>query len=406
MENEKNTVQLTEAEYGEVKQLLDNAKSHEQAPVMTDGLLTQWRERHAERTGDLTPGQQYRSFRKALSDVARSRDPRDVAAFASANRALVELRTRGLLPGDVHVDATLSNVSVQYANEAYIGTELMPVVQVAKEGGVIRTYGQSDRLRLPNDQMADGGEANEIEESRSTTSYACECYGLSNRVSVRTLVNQDAPLDEMVDLVEAISDIEALKREVRIAAIAGVAGSYGANTSAIAAVDRWDSAGGGNPIKNIQDGMAACWQGFGGGEHVFMSSLDVYNVLSRHPDILALFQYNGSSPGLATPAMVAKFFGAADYFVARARYDSSAEGAAAANFLRVWADVFAIVRRGPPSIRNAVFGWVLRCGQPLTQVEFKPLAGHGGSYKAQVSVLEDELSIAPTTSYLYTTPIG
>jgi hypothetical protein len=397
-------VQLTQDDVAEVKRLLDAAKVQDQAPVLTDQALLRWREQHAERTGNMTAGQKYRAFRAALADVARSNDPRDVAAFAAANRGLVDLRTKGVLPGDVHTNSTLSNVSVQYANEAYVGTELMPVVQVAKEGGVIPTYGQSDRLRLPNDQMADGGEANEIEETRSTTSYACECYGLSNRVSVRTLQNQDAPLDEMVDVVEAIADIEALQREVRIAAIAGAAGSYGANTAVIPAADRWNTAGGGNPIADIQTAMDACWQGFGGGEWVFFSSSGVYNVLSRHPDILALFQYNGSSPGLATPAMIAKFFGAADYFVTKARYDSSAEGAAAA-FLRVWPDVFGIVRRGPPSIRNAAFGWVLRCGQPLTQVEFKPLAGHGGSYKAQVSVLEDELVVAATTSYLLTSPI-
>ncbi len=394
------TIQLTDADMADVTRL--------QSLAGNGGIehhhLVDSRRKQGE-----TRGQKYERYITAVKDLASSNDPRVAVELGRVNRTLAALnpmRTKDVAPSTVHSNTTLSNLSVQYANDDYIGLELMPLLQVAKESDSILDYAKRDRLQSPDDTMPSRGEANEINETRSNDSYTCLQYGLSNFVSARTLSNQDAPFDEMVDLVEALNELLAFNEEKRIAAAMVATANYAGNTAAIAAGDRWDTAGGGNPIKKIQDGRAAMWSGRGPGDVVAFTSIGVYNVLSRHPQILDLFKYNGSSPGLATPDMIAKFFDMTKLYVGKARKDTAVEGQTA-SYSRIWSDVFGMVRVAKrASLRNASFGYTLRHGQKLTQVQFDPMKGHGGGYKAQVTLSETHKVIAGDAAYLWTTPIG
>jgi len=360
------------------------------------------------RRGQWKRAVEYEQWRDRLDAVLRSSDPRDRAAVARLNANLSALNTyrnKDIMPGTVHQDASLTNLSVQYANEAYIGEQLMPIVPVNKMTDLYYTYDQRDRFAYPDDELGPRGDANEITEGRSTSTYACVGYGYENYLDADTLYDQDAPLDEMVDLIEAIAEGLAFRREKRIATIMTTTSNY-ANTSAIDAADRWDTASGGNPIKNFQDAIASLWQGRGPTELIFFSSLDVYNVLSRHPQILDLYKYSGTSVGLATPDMIARFFGADRYLVGAAREDTANE-AAAASYSRIWGDYFGIVRvMRRPSKRSAAFGVTFRHRNVESRQWFDERKGVHGGYFAKTAVSETHDIIASNTGYLYDTPIG
>lgn len=387
-------VQLTKDQYEYLQRLAASfGGSHEEVMAM---------QRAANKARGLVhPAEKYADYMATVDALRSSTDPIARRAWAEANAEL-----KMVSAGTVHQNATLSNMSVQYANEDYIGTELLPVLPVAKESDTYYVYPQRERLNYPDDQLSDRGQANEIQETRSTSNYTCKQYGYSNFVAQRTLNNQDAPLDEMVDLVEAINEGLAFRREKRISTIMCTNTNFGSNTAAIAAASRWDTSSGGDPIKNLQDALKEIWNGRGASTMVAYSSLDVYNVLSRHQAILDLFKYNGSSPGLATPDMIAGFFGIPRYLIGKAREETANE-AATASYSRLWSDVFGIVRVATRmSRRNAVFGYTMRHGSPLTVVEKDDLKGHGGGYTAQVSVSEVHKLVATATGYLLTTPIG
>jgi hypothetical protein len=388
-------IQLTDHDMAEVTRLSALGS-------MSSTDIAAQRRRSMRRQGLKTKADQYEEYAATVDAVRRSGDPRAIRAWGTANLALKDIP-----PGEVHVDATLSNMSVQYANEMYIGEELMPVLQVFKETDVYFSYGQSDRLQYPDDEMGSRGQANEIQETRGTTTYVCRPFGFSNFVSRRTLTNEDAPLDEMVDLVEAIAEGLAFRREQRIAGVMNTAANYGTNTAAIAAANRWDTVTGGDPIADIQNATAAIWQGRGPSELVAFCSLDVYQVLSRHPAILDLFKYNGSSPGLATPDMIARFFDIERLYVGKARQDAAVNEALPPNYTRIWGDNFGVCRVSRrASIRNAVFGYTFRHGAIQTVVDYDPLKGHGGGYTAQVSASETHDVVASPTGFLITTPVG
>lgn len=363
----------------------------------------------ALRSGQYARAKAYERYRDQLDSVVNSDDPRDVAAVAKINADLSRLnnlRHRDVMPGTVHTNAALTNLSVMYANEAFIGEQLMPIVPVNKLTDLYYTYDQRDRFQYPPDELGPRGDANEITEGRSSTTYACVGYGYENYLDADTLFDQDAPLNEMADLTEAIAEGLAFRRELRIAAIMVNGTNYGANTSAIAAADRWDTADGGDPIKNFQDAKAALWMGRGPTELVMFSSLDVYNVLSRHPQILDLYKYSGGTVGLATPDMIARFFGASRYLVGEARKETANE-AVTASYSRVWSDVFGMVRvMRRPSKRSAAFGVTFRHRNIESKQWFDQRKGVHGGYFAKTAVSETHDIIAPLTGYLYTTPIG
>jgi len=361
--------------------------------------------RIASARGMATRGHQYEQYMDRVKWAMASGDTRVRGEWDRANKGIVALRNKDIAPGAVHQNATLANMSVQYANEMYIGEELLPTLQVAKASDVYYTYGQRDRLAYPDDELGPRSQANEIQETRATSTYACVPYGYQNFVSAMTLANQDAPLNEMVDLTEAILEGLAFRREQRQATVMCTSSNYGANTAAIGAANRWNTVGGGDPIANIQTGMAAIWQGRGPADCKMFTSLNVYQILSRHQAILDLFKYNGSSPGLATPDMIARWFECSQLLVGKARQDTANEGTAA-NYTRMWTDVLGIVRVAKrASTRNAVFGYTFQHGAPITQQWFDERVGHGGGYYSKVSRSEVIGVVAPLTSYLITTPV-
>ncbi len=347
----------------------------------------------------------YRRFYANLQTLSTSPDPKHKALVDRANEELLSLKL--LTPGAVHQNATLSNISIQYANEEYIGEQLMPVVSASKMSDIYYIYDKRNRLAAPDDAMGARSSANEVIETRSTATFSCKPYGLKNYVDALTLANQDAPLNEMMDLVQSVADHMALKREQRIATILTTGSNYGSNTAAIAAGSRWDTAGGGNPIKDIQDAISNIWSGRGPSDLVGFSTDDAWKVLSRHPMILDLFKYGGTAPGLATPSMFAGFFGLSKLLIGRARQDTANDGAAA-SYSRVWGTSnFGILRVArSPSIRNAAFGYTFRFGPVGTDEWFDPSLGTKGGYYARVSTHEDHKVVASDTGYLITTVIG
>jgi len=161
------------------------------------------------------------------------------------------------------------------------------------------------------------------------------------------------------------------------------------------------------PIKDIQAAKAALWSGRGPGTVRGYCSRTVWDVLARHPQILDLFKFNGSSPGLATPAMLAGWFGLETILVGDARNDTANIGQTA-SYARMWTDVFGMVRVAQrPTIRNASFGYTFRLnGQTKSTQWYDGRLGYDGRWFSKVAVSDDYKVVAADTGYLLTTPVG
>ena len=360
---------------------------------------------------DESPGERWKRHLRGMKAYRRSRHPADMAARAAANADM--LATRSLSPGDVHNDSTIAEMSVMYANDDYIGTQLVPFVPVSKDGGTYFVYGKRDRLAIPDDTIGADGDVRDVHESRSTASYSCVPKGLKGHIDVHTLANQDAPLDEMLDVAMGVSERMALAQEKRHATLAFTVANH-TNTQTIAAANRWDTTSGGTIIANLQLLGRSLWSGAGPGNLIAATSIDVYDVMARNPQILDLFKYNGSSPGLATPDMIARWFMWDRMLIGRAREDTANEGQTA-SYSRIWADRLGLFRVATfPSIRNASFGYTFIQSNPtlqdsdgrITSQWYDPKKGVKGRYYHKETRVVDEKIVAADTSGIITTPIG
>ena len=152
--------------------------------------------------------QRYMSGLRALRTSGRTED-RDKCKRLDES----VLRIRGVGPGQVHADQIMSTISVQYANDEFIGERLMPMVPVAKRSDSFAIYPKRERLAYPDDSLGERARATELSESRTLANYSVRDYGYQNYVDAETINNQDAAFDEMANLTDAINEGIAFRRE-------------------------------------------------------------------------------------------------------------------------------------------------------------------------------------------------
>lgn len=297
-------------------------------------------------------------------------------------------------PGSVHVDSVLSTFSTMYANDEYIGERLIPAVGVNKRSDVYFTYPKRERFAYPDDALTSRSRANEVDSSRSTDNYSVKDYGYSNWLDLETVSNQDAPLNEMLDLVAAINEGIAFRRELRIATIIQTVGNYSGNTAA--ATTKWDTAStGGTIFQDIQAADAGLWNGFTPTKKIAVTTLDNWNsCIINNPALLDRIKY--TQTGIVTPTLIANFFGFDDLLIGRARQDTANIGQTA-SYSRIWStDFFSVIKVATrPTTRSLHFASTFRMNEdPVTSEWQDPSVGKRGGVYARVAVSEDHKIVA------------
>lgn len=344
---------------------------------------------------------QFKDWYERFSDVlsGQNKDPKARAEFEAAQRALVQLRdVAGTSP---HVDATLASLSIKFMNEDFIGTRLMPIAPVAKQSDKYGVFSDRDYLAYPNSKVGPRGEVQQLSTNIDlTNSYFCEENALEEYVDMSNIANADAPLDLLANATYKTNDGIEWNREKEIATILTATGSYGTNYTTIGAGDEWDSAGGGAPIKNIQDAVGNCLGGPGPTRLVGFCGWNVYKVLARHPEVRDLYKYTGS--GLASPQLLAGTFGMDELLVGKAWQDTANPGQTLA-LDRIWGEVFGVVRVSTaPRPNMYAFGMTFSWLGKNTEVYFDRTKGRKGGYLVKVGDAWSPKVVASRAGYLLT----
>jgi hypothetical protein len=350
--------------------------------------------------------QQLRSMTAADRETAKRANDDLLRGLAHPQHsAAASAMERVITPGAVHVDQVLSNMSVMYSNDEYIGERLMPAVPVAKRSGKFAVYNKRDRFAFPDDLIGYRSSPNELEAGRTFDNYSVADYGYKNYLDYETTQNQDAPLNEMVDVVEAINEGIAFRREKRILAIVATSANYSGNTAAAGSV--WSGTTGGSLIADILAAVSALWSGPTPTRKVGFCSLAVWNTgIANNPAIRELFKYTEN--GLATTTQVARFFGLDDILVSRAREDTANSGQTAAYARMLTGNVFGVLAVADnPSVRSLHFGSTFRENDdPFTTEWPDPGIGKRGGIWSRVSVSEDHKIVAPDAGFLITSVVS
>jgi hypothetical protein len=355
---------------------------------------------HAREELQGTSAEQQKRCAKANLDFIKGlSSPRYGASYEAELQKNV---TKAVTPAAVHVDTLLATVSVMYKNDDYVGDLLMPIVPVTSRSNLYIVYPKRERLNAPDDLLGYRASPNELDQSRSTDNYSVKDYGLKNYLDLETLQNQDAPLNEMLDVVEALNEAMALKREIRQLTILSTSGNYAGNTAARGSA--WTTANtGGSVFSDVLGAVSNLWSGQGATRKVGFTTLAVWNTnIAQNQAIADRFKY--TQGGLTTSQQFAGLFGLDDVVVTRARMDTANIGQTASYARILTGDFFSVLSVAQrPTVRSAHFGSTFRMqGDPWTTQWSDPSVGKRGGIYARVSISEDYKVIAGDAGFLIT----
>ena len=229
-------------------------------------------------------------------------------------------------PSDVHVDAVLTNLSVAYRNEEYIGPLAVPRVQVVKRSDKYFKYGK-ENLRRQATVRAPGGPTPRSGYTPSTDNYSVDNYIQGHAIPDEVRKNSDSPLDADRDGINFCTDILDLEYEMQVAELLNTSANWTTNAT-LAGTSRWNDYSNSAPFTDVQTGRLTILPQCTKRANTMMQGYQVFETLSLHPDLLERCKYTGSNtqPAMVTASMMASLFMLEQLLVGAAIKNSAKEG--------------------------------------------------------------------------------
>ena len=234
-------------------------------------------------------------------------------------------RERFAEPGDLHVDAALSTVSIDFHNDEFIADTVSPRIRVDKESGAFFVWG-TEAFNSPQTIRAAKAAYSRTEFAPTTGQYQCEEYGLEVPIDDRERRNADPGADIEIAAVEKCTGIIMTGREKRLADLLTSTANLTQNDT-LSGTDQWDDYANSDPIGDIDDARATIHAAGSPNPNLLILGREVFDRLKRHPKLLESFKYNPQS-GIVTERMMGEFLGVGQVLVGNARYRTSNEGQA------------------------------------------------------------------------------
>lgn len=303
-------------------------------------------------------------------------------------------------PNQLHIDAVLTNMSVQYKNEELIWPFLMPQIKVGKRSDKYYQYTKADTYKIPNDQIGPTAMPNEHTWGVSNENYSVVDHALGDWLAQETIDNSDNPLQPEVDTNDYLNKWLELAQEQRVANKVFAAATYpSGNKVQLTGNDQWGGSSD-DPIDDITEAIEACF--VRANTLVFgQATWKKFRKLSEILDaVKGTSRYQGSPGGLATAPEVAGLFEVDRVLVGRARYNSAKEGQTA-SYARLWGKHCAALYVDPnPGIKTITFGLTISEMLKQTQRDFDKKRGIKGAHYFKVAWNSDEKIVASDVGYL------
>ena len=136
---------------------------------------------------------------------------------------------------------TLAEVSIQYKNAQYIGSQIFPIIKVPKPAGRFFKYGQADFFTYVNDLADHKSNVQEVEVTYETESYSTEFHSNFAFVSNDEIEAADVPLAPLIDATSRATDNLLLGHEIRSAIKAFDPANFSSSQKDTPAT-KWDAA--------------------------------------------------------------------------------------------------------------------------------------------------------------------
>lgn len=238
-------------------------------------------------------------------------------------------------PGDVHVNAPLTSISIAYIQNAtnFIADTVFPNIPVQKQSDLYYTYTKGDWFRTDMQLRAPGTESAGSGYTLSTDSYSAKKYALHKDIDDDTRANTDTPLDADRDATRYVTNSAMLKKDQLWATKYFAASVWTGDQTGVGSAPstnqflQWDVSGS-DPISDITNGVITIQERTGFKPNTLVVSPHVLHTLSNHTLILDRIKY--TERGIVTTDLLAALFNVDRVVVANAINNTAEEGATAA----------------------------------------------------------------------------
>ena len=320
------------------------------------------------------------------------------------------------MAGDVrqlHTDARLSRVSVEYRNPEMIWRQVMPVTIVGKRSNLYSIYDKSNTYDTPDDAVFPNAKPNEIQMKVSTDNYSVADHAYGHWVAQEEVDNADAPLRPLMAANRFLNARLDLAQEYRVAQVIFATGSYpSSNVTTLAGNTQWtsDSA---DPIGNIQTAINQCLMK----ANTLVFGQEAWLALRRHPKALgAVKGFNVRTPssvaasmgGLATMSEIASLFEVDRVLVGGCRRNTANQGQTA-SISYVWGKSMAALHVAPGAMlapNTITFATTFMESDRTAYRDFDGKMGLKGSHYLKVGWNSDQKIVAQDLGAMLATVIA
>lgn len=310
----------------------------------------------------------------------------------------------GATAENLHVDALLSNMAINYRPQGMIADMVFPQVPVQKQSDYYAIFLRADILRIEDTARAPGTEANKITREVSTATYFCDNYALKYPVTIEDKANADPIFITNIinGRVEYIFDKLALDWENRIADLV----TNTSNVGSSAAVDSgWVDIAIADAIGDINAAIDNVADSTGMRPNSIVFGEAAWRNFRRNVSIRNLIFGTNNGGGFANRAQVSNLLEIANIHVGGA-YKNTANEAQAESLVQVWDDnVLVYYSAERPAMDRPSFGYSFRwqaAGLPNMQVERHPYDSKTKSEEVEGGYYQDEVITGSEYGFLMT----
>jgi hypothetical protein len=228
---------------------------------------------------------------------------------------------------NTHIDVVLSNISVGWPNNGFVGPALFPQVLVKKQSDKYYVFGRESWAVDPSgDVRAPGAVANEIPGLEvSTDQYFAKEHSLQIPVTDEERENVDSPLAPDRDGTELVTQKIWLGREIAMKNMVTTAANYGSGLSVtLSGTSQFNDYTNSTPISVFRTAFRAVHAGLFVEPNVAIIPYQVMSQLEDHPTFINRIQY--SERGVLTAEIIASILGVETVIVPGVGFNSANPG--------------------------------------------------------------------------------
>jgi hypothetical protein len=263
---------------------------------------------------------------------------------------------------DVHADAALTDFSIAYVQDQnnFVAGDSMPWFPVEHKSDLYFIFNKDDWMRDDSVKVrAEGEGAPRSGFTLSKGSYNCTPWWTAVPMSQLTTANADPslPLDRAA--AQLVTQRMLIRRERLYATSFLGTGIWSKDYSAGTDFTAWDDYGS-DPEKDIDTAKNLVAKQTGFVPNTLTVAYTVHQALKRHPLIVDRIKH--TSDESITADIIKRFFELDNYYVTKAAYSSSNEGATSkVQAFAVGPHALLTYKEGTPTIMSptaaTVFGW-------------------------------------------------